>query len=120
MKPLLLIGAALMVGAGIYGFVDYKKANLKKEFQTLYKEREDPTKDVQMPTPVPPAIDSVPTDVPVYGVKNGKVVVEKPAPTSEKPPKKKNKRLYAKEFSRAALEKYEVPLPEPEVKAKPE
>lgn len=118
MKPLLLIGAALMVGAGIYGFVDYKKANLKKEFQTLYREREDPTMDVQMPTP--PAIDSVPTDVPVYGVKNGKVVVEKPAPTSEKPPKKKNKRLYAKEFSRAALEKEEVRLPAPEVKAKPE
>src|SRR5687767_9242559 len=77
MKPLLLIGAALMVGAGIYGFVDYKKANHKKEFQTLY--REDPTKDVQMPTPAPPAVDSVPEDVPVYGVKNGKVVVVKPA-----------------------------------------
>ena len=118
MKPLLLIGAALMVGAGIYGFVDYKKANHKKEFQTLY--REDPTKDVQMPTPAPPVIDSVPTDVPVYGVKDGKVVVEKPVATSEKPTKKKNKRLFLKEYSRAALEKEEVRLPEPEVKTKPE
>ena len=30
MKPLLYIGAALMMGAGIYGFVDYKKKNQKK------------------------------------------------------------------------------------------
>lgn len=118
MKPLLLIGAALMVGAGIYGFVDYKKANHKKEFQTLY--REDPTKDVQMPTPTPPVIDPVPTDVPVYGVKDGKLVVEKPAATSERSTKKKFKSLPPKAFSRAALEKEEIRLPEPEVKAKPE
>ena len=116
MKPLLLIGAALMVGAGIYGFVDYKKANLKKEFKALYNE--EPIKDVQMPTLPPPEVEPVPTDVPVYGVKNGEVVVEKPAATSKKV-EKKHPDLQLKEFSRAKLEE-EIRLPLPEVKLKPE
>jgi hypothetical protein len=116
MKPLLLIGAALMAGAGIYGFVDYKKTNLRKEFQTLYKE--GPTKDVQVSTPAPPEVDPVPTDVPVYVVKNGKVVPEKPAVT-EKKLSKKPKKLRKEQFSRAAMEEFQVEVPlEPEKKVK--
>jgi hypothetical protein len=48
MKSLLLIGATLMAGAGIYGFVDYKKKEQSSAFKTLYKE-EKPV--VQQPTP---------------------------------------------------------------------
>ena len=118
MKALLLIGVSLMAGAGIYGYADYKKANLKKEFQSLYKE--EPTKVAQeavrdVATPAPPEIEPVPTDVPVYVVKNGEVVAEKKTTaTKKKAAKKKPVRFRAKEFSRAALEKEEIILPEAE------
>lgn len=36
MKPLLLAGAALMIGASIYGVVDYQHTKNKKEFTTMY------------------------------------------------------------------------------------
>jgi hypothetical protein len=49
MKTMLYIGAALMIGASIYGFVDYEKARHKKEFNNLYKETEvkQPVTDVK-------------------------------------------------------------------------
>jgi len=40
MKSILYIGVTLMVGASVYGFVDYKKTNHIKEFQNLYSEKE--------------------------------------------------------------------------------
>ncbi|MBL0233620.1 MAG: hypothetical protein IPQ08_08135 [Chitinophagaceae bacterium] len=39
MKKMLYAGAALMIGASIYGFVDYKRTSQKKEFKTLYSEK---------------------------------------------------------------------------------
>ena len=36
MKTILYIGATLMIGASIYGFVDYKKTSLNKEFTKMY------------------------------------------------------------------------------------
>jgi len=38
MKSILYVGATLMIGASIYGFVDYQKTSHKKEFSNLYKE----------------------------------------------------------------------------------
>ena len=38
MKSILYVGATLMIGASIYGFVDYKKTSQKKEFSTMYGE----------------------------------------------------------------------------------
>jgi hypothetical protein len=38
MKSILYVGATLMIGASIYGFVDYKKTSQSKEFKTLYAE----------------------------------------------------------------------------------
>jgi hypothetical protein len=40
MKSIFYIGATLMIGAGIYGFVDYKKATHNREFNSLYEEKE--------------------------------------------------------------------------------
>ncbi|MES1197913.1 MAG: hypothetical protein ABUL41_01395 [Chitinophagaceae bacterium] len=37
MKSILFIGATLMIGATIYGFVDYKKTSHSKEFRNLYE-----------------------------------------------------------------------------------
>lgn len=38
MKSVLYVGASLMIGASIYGFVDYKQTSHKKEFTTMYVE----------------------------------------------------------------------------------
>jgi hypothetical protein len=35
---MLYVGATLMIGASIYGFVDYKQTHQKKAFQDMYKE----------------------------------------------------------------------------------
>lgn len=39
MKSILYAGAALMIGASIYGFVDYKQTHKKKEFKEMYAEK---------------------------------------------------------------------------------
>lgn len=38
MKSILYVGATLMIGASIYGFVDYKQTSQKKEFTSMYAE----------------------------------------------------------------------------------
>jgi len=38
MKKFLLVGAVLMAGASIYGFVDYSKTKQSKEFSKMYDE----------------------------------------------------------------------------------
>jgi hypothetical protein len=39
MKSMLYVGATLMIGASIYGFVDYKQTHNKKEFKEMYAEK---------------------------------------------------------------------------------
>jgi hypothetical protein len=113
MKPLLYIGAALMIGAGIYGFVDYKKKNQSKEFQSLY--REEQKKEVQEPVTTDVAPAAIPA--PVVTEKIETVVVNRETVADRKHVvKKPRKRLNAKLYSRAALEE-EIRLPEPEKKA---
>ena len=64
MKSALYVGATLMIGASIYGFVDYKKTSHDKEFTKMYEEPKttepvtvtDPVKNetvVKTETPVP-------------------------------------------------------------------
>ena len=38
MKSILYVGATLMIGASIYGFIDYKQTSQKKEFTSMYAE----------------------------------------------------------------------------------
>ncbi len=40
MKSILYVGATLMIGASIYGFVDYNKTRNKKEFKNMYVDKE--------------------------------------------------------------------------------
>jgi hypothetical protein len=106
MTPLLYIGAALMIGAGIYGFVDYKNKKNSKEFKSLY--RHEQPKNVQEPViakPVPAAISAAIVDT---------TAATKPVV------KEKIEKFSPKQFSRAALVKEEAweedSLPEPEKK----
>ena len=46
MKSILYVGATLMIGASIYGFVDYKNTNHKKEFTGMYEEEKMAAPDV--------------------------------------------------------------------------
>jgi hypothetical protein len=39
MKSVLYVGATLMIGASIYGFVDYNKTSHNKEFKNMYSEK---------------------------------------------------------------------------------
>jgi hypothetical protein len=39
---MLYVGATLMIGASIYGFVDYKNTSRKKEFTSMYEEKKAP------------------------------------------------------------------------------
>lgn len=39
MKSMLYVGATLMIGASIYGFVDYRQTHDKKEFREMYSEK---------------------------------------------------------------------------------
>ncbi|HQU56656.1 MAG TPA: hypothetical protein PLG88_04460 [Chitinophagaceae bacterium] len=56
MKSILYVGAALMIGASIYGFVDYTQTKQKKEFKKMYSEKEKPVpvilKKQELTTPV--------------------------------------------------------------------
>ena len=109
MKSLLFIAAALMVGAGIYGFVDYKKKEQSKAFKALYKE-EKPA--VQQPSP-----EIITAPVPVMAVSEETVANTKSIASK----KGKHKRIKYTQFSRAipkegTVEEMEIEEPAPPVK----
>lgn len=124
MKSVLYVGAALMIGASIYGFVDYKKTSHDKKFTRMYDdEQQTPavaaTKEQTATTPVV-AKEETKTQAPVTKTARKKVetvtvdnaIVEKP----EAPVKvKKHKKIRANLFSRAPIRE-EVDLPAPPAK----
>lgn len=56
MKSILYVGATLMIGASIYGFVDYKQTQNRKEFKEMYVEemKKEPVviSDNNIPEPI--------------------------------------------------------------------
>ena len=105
MKSILYVGATLMIGASIYGFVDYQKASRKKEFTKMYEEKN--------------AKDPIVTDKKTVDIKSDPVVVNDKktelttdpvtnVTATEKPKVVKKKKVFRfSEFSRAPLdEKY--------------
>jgi hypothetical protein len=119
MKSILYAGAALMIAASIYGFIDYKKSSNSKEFAEMYKPVD--------PGPILTA-DDITIDAPP-SVASKEIVAATPAvqkavvktkavkkTTTKKVRVKKAKRLDSRLFSRAPLREYEeveVKLPEP-------
>lgn len=107
MKPVLYVGAALMIGASIYGFVDYKKTTHTEGFRKMYEEKKE------SPVSTTPAIEAKLVSPEKSAVKEketqpagkGKKAVSSALTKKVKAPKKLN----YKEFSRAPL------LEEPEV-----
>jgi hypothetical protein len=126
MKSILYIGASLMIGASIYGFVDYRKTARKKEFTDMYKPQETPGQLTEKKTIVPEVVPEkkkevnlIPKKIAATGKKTRistdpleKISVEpvsintpeaKENTTVEKFRKTKKRRLNTKLFSRAAL-----------------
>jgi len=116
MKSILFIGATLMVGACIYGFVDYKSTNQKKEFKSLYRNEAVETKSPVSPKPVTETktIEKVNEKAIPAVVPDKATIVQaeekKTAGTKRKVTR--NKRIHLKEYSRAKLEEEIILAPE--------
>lgn len=125
MKSILYVGATLMIGASIYGFVDYNNNRNKKEFKNLYAEKE-----VTQPV-VEKKQSAANTEKIETSSENKTVVAEKKVAdnsttttSKETKTKKQNKRVFKPElFSRGALdEKYikeEIKIETPKTKSEP-
>jgi hypothetical protein len=115
MKSILYAGAALMISASIYGFVDYKKTKNNKEFKNMYT-GEEVSQPVAIPEkdgviPVMESMEETKSIMPAKGTKEALVLKEViNYETTEEPMKKskvkKQKKLDAELFSRAPLREF--------------
>ena len=119
MKSVLYVAAILMIGASIYGFVDYSKAKGSKEFATMYDEKE--RTDLVIAEEPKPASDVVPVSKKeqpeTVKEENLKTSKENEKSTVKKPiaKLKKKRKINYKSFSRAPLREEEV-VEVPEIK----
>jgi hypothetical protein len=115
MKSVLYAGTALMIGAAIYGFADYKKTNSGKEFNELYREKAflQPTLNAENKQGIPlvdPAIVAQPQKPAAKGEDEKGGIKKKSVPVLNSRKSKKAKQLDSKLFSRAPLR--ELPVKE--------
>lgn len=98
MKSILYVGATLMIGASIYGFVDYKQTKKQKEFKEMYTEKKED---------VPVITTDEKMEEPVVEKETTKQLVstteKKPVQFTKKIKPKKKKKINTELFSRAAL-----------------
>ena len=111
MKAILYTGAALMIGASVYGFVDYRQTQHKKEFINLYKATGSSEETAGNLAEKKTAIISG-NEKTATTEREG---LTKKAPVAAK--KKKKRRVEVEFFSRGGLEdRPVVPPPAPEKK----
>jgi hypothetical protein len=110
MKTILYASAALMIGASIYGFVDYKSTQNKKEFKEMYAEPAQLAEDEvvgeekQTDNKTVSAVSNAGI-IGNKGVKNETVEKKKSNILNKKFKKlKKQRRLDVKDFGRGALD----------------
>ena len=72
MKSMLYVGATLMIGASIYGFVDYKSTSRKKEFKHMYTDEK-----TTIPEPVVTTVEKEPVVEKAISKNNKKEIVSK-------------------------------------------
>lgn len=115
MKSILYVGAALMISASIYGFVDYKKTNRNKEFKNMYAGEK-----VSQPVAISEKEDAIPVIEPMVETKTvipaknlkadfvSKKVTNHEATgnTIKKSKVKKQKKFDTELFSRAPLREF--------------
>lgn len=128
MKSILYVGATLMIGASVYGFVDYKKTSHNKEFTNMYKEEKKGTPvvttDNNITKPVIKkeiaATDKNEETISIKPIQDDEKITTKETTVIEnstadvKTKVKKKKRLDARIFSRAPLrDEEDIKLLEP-------
>jgi len=102
MKAILYVGGALMVAAGIYGFIDYKKSSYDKNFKTLYENK----KEVAVPAEKKEIATAKEEPAKVAAVKN-KELNQNSTGDKKSVVVKKKRKVSLNKFSRAPLdEKY--------------
>ncbi|MBL7730328.1 MAG: hypothetical protein JNM88_04055 [Chitinophagaceae bacterium] len=119
MKSILYVGATLMIGASIYGFVDYKQTKDKKEFKRMYTESpaEEPTLVDAKESVVPPADKKEIKETKKMVASNTSDGKKK---TTVKTARKK-KKINSDMFSRGSMEeRYIEPVKAEEIKIKPD
>lgn len=114
MKAILFAGATLMIGASIYGLVDYNQTSGKKEFKKMYTEETTvvPVANTAAPDPVNTTVakEEKNTVTPNKEVKKSTVAVKKKT-------NKKKRTFSTRLFSRGALdERYIEPVPPTDLK----
>ena len=111
MKSILYVAATLMIGASIYGFVDYSKTSRHKEFKTMYNQPE-----IQQPVvPVEKKVTEVTTPETESKKEQAEITTEQPVPQPVKKIKKERTINY-KSFSRAPLREKTEMIVIPETK----
>ena len=110
MKAVLYAGAALMIGASIYGFADYRKTTRNEDFKNMYEKKKERT---LINTPAtetnlvdPEADKPVEKQVPILEKK-----VSNASADSKTKKVKGSKKIHYKEFSRAPLDEKEFVPP---------
>ena len=80
MKSILYVGATLMIGASIYGFVDYKQTSRNKEFTNMYDEEKKEESTIVITKKVTESVEKK------EGIKEvKKVAIKKQAVSNEAP-----------------------------------
>lgn len=100
MKRVIYVGAFLMIGAAVYGFVDFRTASRKDAFRNIYSQ--DAGKDPE--STIAPSKESLGASMMVIATEEKKA----PAKTNDEGEtkqevRKKKKRVEMEKFSRAAL-----------------
>lgn len=117
MKSVLYVAAVLMIGASIYGFVDYSKTKGSKEFDTMYKEKEKTDLVIVEERKPPSDVVAVSKkELPGSIKKNPEKVVKEHTVKRPVSKLKKKRKINYKSFSRAPLREEEI-VEVPEIKA---
>ena len=121
MKSILYVGATLMIGASIYGFVDYKNTSQQKEFTEMYEEEKKivPAVEDEVITPGKELVAikqaSSKEEIAVVNKETKEISSTSTEPKKSKPvvkKAKKKKKLDHRIFSRGPLRDEEINMPE--------
>jgi uncharacterized protein YwqG len=114
MKAILFTGAALMIGAGIYGFADYRQTSQKKDFQVMYA-GDNAINSASAPVHAAVESDKITTSETTTAATETKATAAKSVVVKKKAKKKKT--FNTKMFSRGAMdERFIEPVQEVEKK----
>ncbi|HEX7902277.1 MAG TPA: hypothetical protein VF487_00260 [Chitinophagaceae bacterium] len=113
MKSILYVGITLMLGASIYGFVDYNQTNHRKEFKEMYEpaKMEAPVvEEKKLPVTDERAgiMESKKISAEIETKKGESVAVSVSSKEKQPVKKTKKKKLDYREFSRAPLREFQV------------